>query len=168
MATFNNRFPKVRLLLAVVSAISLTLGAMPGVYGQDVPTPTPPADGGEFEGAPDPTPGPDVTPEPTDVVSEEDEPTAGDLPDEPNVAGPDNTPDTAAEETTDAPTSEELTDDSADEAPVDEIAEDDDTNGTPAVEDPDVEVSEDSENEGDAAGSGGSAAPANNSPRGLW
>ena len=63
MAFLTDRFSKVQLLLAAVSAVGFIVGTAPVGYTQDVPTPTPPAGEGEFEGAPDPTPDPELEPE---------------------------------------------------------------------------------------------------------
>ena len=54
MAFLKDRFSKVQLLLAAVSAVGFIVGTAPVGYTQDVPPPTPPAGEGQFEGAPAP------------------------------------------------------------------------------------------------------------------
>jgi hypothetical protein len=49
-----------RLLVTVVAVVGVCASVVPLAYAQDVPTPTPPADGGEFMGAPEPTPAPEL------------------------------------------------------------------------------------------------------------
>ncbi|MEA5466778.1 hypothetical protein [Leptothoe sp. PORK10 BA2] len=80
MTILFNRFPQVRLLLVSLWVVGYTLGVAPLGYAQDIPTPTPPADGGEFEGAPDPTPGPEATPEPSSSPVEPTTPVDGPAP----------------------------------------------------------------------------------------
>ena len=121
MANFPIDFSKTRFLLAILSAISLTLSG-PIAYAQDVPTPTPPADGGDFDGAPDPTPGPEAAPE-ADPVDEPLPATEGAEPiddvDGIDVTGP--AEDTTAPSPTEQPSNseelEEIPDPTADPAP---------------------------------------------------
>ncbi|MEM9976268.1 MAG: hypothetical protein AAF808_01425 [Cyanobacteria bacterium P01_D01_bin.2] len=160
MVILFNRFPKIRLLLVTLSAVGLTLGAAPLGYAQDVPTPTPPADGGDFDGAPDPTPGPEVTPEP-----ELSEP----LPDDPesDITDPaDNLPPEGA--------GQEVVDPSIRERPGNEVLFEGETDAQSPTETPgdpeppgddpvgdgiEGEIEEDPDSEED---------PPNSSPRALW
>lgn len=171
---FSIRCSQVRLLLALASAIGLTLGSTSFTYAQDIPTPTPPADGGEFEGAPDPTPGVEVILEPAEPDSIEpavdtSTPTAP-LPDSPAEVLEESTDPSPLEETTDIPG---ITD-SADIVPAsptgetatDETAE---TVETPSTDNPSVgDPSEAGTPQPGDQPATGSTAPANNSPRGLW
>ena len=158
MAILFNRFPKIRLLLVTLSAVGLTLGAAPLGYAQDVPTPTPPADGGDFDGAPDPTPGPEVTPEP-----ELSEP----LPDDPDsdITDPaDNLPPEGAGQEVvdpsirDRPGNEVLFEGETDEPPSTETPADPE----PPADDPASDGTED-ETEPDSEED-----PPTSSPRALW
>ena len=158
MAILFNRFPKIRLLLVTLSAVGLTLGAAPLGYAQDVPTPTPPADGGDFDGAPDPTPGPEVTPEP-----ELSEP----LPDDPDsdITDPaDNLPPEGAGQEVvdpsirDRPGNEVLFEGETDEPPSTETP----TDPEPPADDPAGDGTED-ETDPDSEED-----PPNSSPRALW
>ncbi|MEM8611696.1 MAG: hypothetical protein AAGF93_06730 [Cyanobacteria bacterium P01_H01_bin.105] len=180
MATFLTRFPQVRLWLASASAMGLMLGTIPVTYAQDIPTPTPPADGGEFEGAPDPTPGPEATPEPTTdvVVPETDESTptespdggvlddtAPDLPADGDAAtgGSDTDEQTGDPVLTDSPAEDAETpaDDVADDPTTEESANEDAANEPPATDEPVAEPATETPTAGEGA-------PPNNSPRGLW
>lgn len=166
MALFTHQFFKAHLLFATLSAVGLTLGTTPLSYAQDVPTPTPPADGGTFEGAPDPTPGPDI-----ELPADEAEPTTDALP-----VGAPETPapaDLPINQESDAPETDVLSEESDEAAPLPDEAEplpvgDEPTD--PDVADPgnDVESETEAEPATIEAEPETNSAPANNSPRGLW
>ena len=180
MATFSSCFFKVRLLLAIVSTVGLTLAGPALTYAQDIPTPTPPADGGEFEGAPDPTPGPELEPESVeseaaDVVPEVSEPLSEDpeeqLPEDVTDTAPGASLDATSDtpeliESTEDTISDPLTGDAVLEPVVEEPAVQEPVVEEPAVDD--ASVANDPETDEDDAAVSGEVAPANNSPRGLW
>lgn len=156
MALLTNRPFKSHLLFATLSAVGLTLGAIPLSYAQDVPTPTPPADGGTFEGAPDPTPGPEPessTAEPTTDALPVSVPADSDTTDLP----PDESPatDVLSEEAEPLPDATDPL--SGGDAATPDVAEPGDN--VEPITDADPETADPESNQ---------TAPANNSPRGLW
>lgn len=163
MATLSTHFSKVRLLLATLSAVGLTLGPATLVYAQDIPTPTPPADGGDFDGAPDPTPGPEATPDPVPTAAPEPE-ASPELEDPGADVAPAGEPNTdVSAPATSAPGSDAV-------LPVG----DEPANEPTPTELPAETAPESPENEPTDAPAPTSEAPAtneapvNNSPRGLW
>lgn len=158
----KNYLSNMHGLLASLSLIGLALGSSPLVYAQDIPTPTPPADGGDFNGAPDPTPSPESTPEAVPVEG----------PTEENVLETNGSTDTLPAENTlgDSIVPESTEPNNSGVLPVGDTSE----STTPVDTAP-------TDSTGESVVNGGSSnetrptsqapnnqAPPNNSPRGLW
>lgn len=166
MAILTTQFFKIRLLLATLSVMSLTLGATPIGYAQDVPTPTPPADGGTFDGAPEPTPDAEVVPEPELPVSE---PVTDELPE----GGLEGSTEAPAEGPTPETTPVELPSEPTSESPIDEPVSDvlsEEAESTSTVDEGSAveETIEEDSAADEQTSTGANESPQNNSPRGLW
>ncbi len=164
MANFTSHYPKMRLLLTTLSTIGLTLGVVPLVYAQDVPTSTPPADGGAFDGAPDPTPT-EVIPEPTPATEPTDDSlveTSGSSTDTSDTLPAENIPDDTVAPSPVEPGSDNIipVGDTVEPATTATPADGTDTSGVDGTSADEAPPANQNANNNQA--------PANNSPRGLW